>query len=69
MGAAIGAGVGKRVVQALQSPYFRTVVSAPLKNKLAEALASGSAGRIESALHPITKVLKALPSQASQAVQ
>lgn len=57
---AIGGVLGSQLVKVIQSPAFRTTVSAPLKQKLADALASGSAERIAS----ITgKIVAALPAQ------
>lgn len=56
--------VGKQLVQTIQSPAFRTQVSGPLKDKLAEALASGSTSKILTAL---AKIAPSLPGQARAA--
>lgn len=58
--AVIGGLVGKNLVRVLQSPAFRTAVAGPLKDKLADALATGEAGKVLSALGKITA---ALPGQ------
>jgi hypothetical protein len=62
--AVLGGIAGRQVVRVLQSPAFATKVSAPMKNMLAHALASGSAARIESAARA---VIQSLPSQVRQA--
>ena len=63
MGAAFGGLAGRQLVKAIQSPAFRTTITGPLKQKLADALASGSAERIAS----ITgKIVAALPAQFAQ---
>jgi hypothetical protein len=64
----IGAAAGKKLTQALQSPWFRTTVAAPFKDKLAKALASGSAGNIESVVHAMTQAMKAAPTQVQRAL-
>lgn len=51
---------GRGLVQVMQSPAFRTQVSGPLKQKLADALASGSTGRVESVAR---QIVSALPAQ------
>lgn len=56
---------GRQVVKVLQSPYWRTAVSAPLKNLLADALASGNAARVERASR---KIINALPAQVQLAM-
>lgn len=58
--AALGAIMGRGMVKLLTSPYWQSKVSAPLKDKLAEALASGSAGSIASAS---SRIMAALPPQ------
>jgi hypothetical protein len=58
--AIIGGVLGRKLVGAVQSPAFRTSVAAPLKDALADALASGSVGNVASAL---AKITAALPSQ------
>lgn len=58
--ALIGGVAGRQVIKLLQSPTWRTKVSAPLKFKLSEALASGKADQIQqTARH----VIESLPSQ------
>jgi hypothetical protein len=56
----LGGLAGGQFVKLVQSPAFRSQVSAPLKNYLADALASGSAGRVTSATQ---RILAALPAQ------
>ncbi len=58
--AVLGGVAGRQMVRLLSSPAFRTRVSAPMKNMLADALASGNASRAESAFKAM---LKALPAQ------
>jgi phenylacetate-CoA ligase len=48
------------VVQLVQSPWFLTKVSAPMKNALADALASQSTGRMIGATQ---RIIASLPSQ------
>lgn len=61
--AVIGGLAGRQLMKAIQSPAFRTSVSAPLKQKLADALASGSSERIAS----ITgKIVASLPAQFAE---
>jgi len=52
--ALVGGVAGRQVVKMLQSPWFRTSVAAPLKDTLADALATGHAGQIMAALSKIT---------------
>lgn len=60
----IGGAAGRQVVKLVQSPYWRTTVSAPLKDLLAKSLASGNASQIES----VSKVLiRSLPAQLRDA--
>lgn len=61
--AIIGGLAGRQLVKVVQSPAFRTSVSGPVKDKLADALASGSAERIASAVGRITA---SLPSQLAE---
>lgn len=62
LGAAfMGGWAGKKLVEALQSPQFRTGVSAPVKDAIANALASGRTGDLIKALG---KVGAASPSVA-----
>lgn len=58
--AIIGGLVGRQLVKVLQSPAFRTRVSGPVKDKLAEALASGSAERISAA---VGRIVASMPGQ------
>lgn len=60
--ALVGGMAGRQLVRVLQSPAFLNKVSAPLKNALAEALASGSEARIGVAA---TRILDSLPAQLS----
>lgn len=55
--AVIGGLAGRQLVRVVQSPAFRTKVSAPLKDRLADALASGETGRVVTALGRITASL------------
>lgn len=57
--ALLGGVVGRQVVKLIQSPSFRTMVSAPLKDGLADALASGHTGKILDAMKKITVALPA----------
>ncbi len=59
----IGGLAGQKFVQLVQSPYFMSKVSAPLKNALADALASGSTGRIAGATQ---RIIASLPSTVRQ---
>ena len=63
-GAVLGGVAGRQAIRVLQSPQFRTAVSGPLKNALADALASGNADRIGRAL---ARVAAAVPSQLQTA--
>lgn len=65
-GAALGAVAAQQLSHIVSSPAWKTKVSAPMKKRLADALASGSAGRIESA---ITAITRATPSLATQAAE
>jgi len=60
-----GAVAGRQLVRVLQSPAFMNKVSAPLKNELAEALASANQGRIASVM---SRISAALPAQLSPSV-
>jgi len=62
-GAVIGGLASRQLVKVLQSPAWRTQVSAPLKQFLADALASGSTGRIAGA---VNRIVTAVPSVATQ---
>ena len=61
----VGAAAGRQFVKLVQSPYWRTAVSGPLKDKLAKALATGSPGQATSVWG---RIVAALPSQAQQAI-
>lgn len=61
--AVFGGIVGKQLVSAVQSPAFRTQVSAPLKMALADALAAGDQGKV---LHALSRISSAMPSQVRQ---
>lgn len=56
----IGGIAGRQLIAVVQSPAFRTKVSGPLKQALAEALASGSQGRIASVT---SRIAASLPAQ------
>lgn len=62
----VGAAAGRNFIKLVQSPWWRTSVSGPLKNELAGALASGSA---EKATAILGSIISALPSQARQALR
>lgn len=65
--AALGGFVAKRLTQAMQSPWFRTQVAGPFKQRLADALATGHTGRMIAAVEQMAKeAAKAVPSQVSQ---
>lgn len=64
--AVLGGLAGRQLTKLLQSPGFRTQVSAPLKHALAEALASGSAMRIASMVPRLSAALPGVISRASQ---
>lgn len=61
--ALMGGLAGRHLVKLLQSPSWRTQVSAPMKHKLAEALASGNEGRV---LDATKKILASLPAQVAR---
>lgn len=69
MGGPLGAGIGQVVTQqlsrALNSPAWKTRVSAPLKSALADALASGNTTRIASVT---SRIVASLPAQFSAPV-
>lgn len=58
--AIIGGVVGRNLVRVLQSPYWQTKISAPFKQVLANALASGSVQKVESA---VSRIVSAAPAQ------
>lgn len=60
MNAIVGGLAGQQFVKLVQSPYFMSKISAPLKQQLAEALASNSAGRIAGVT---SRIVTALPAQ------
>lgn len=57
--AVIGGLAGRQLIKVIQSPAWRTTVTGPMKQKLAEALASGNAERISSA---VGRIVAAAPS-------
>jgi hypothetical protein len=61
--AALGGLVGRQFIRVMQSPAWRTSVSAPAKQALADALASGSAERITRAA---SRIVAAVPSLVTQ---
>lgn len=65
---AIGGLAGRQLTKLVQSPGFRTSVSAPLKQALADALASGSSERVVSTVRRVTAAMPAQlrPSLAHQ---
>lgn len=56
----IGGLAGQQFVKLVQSPTFMTKVSAPMKNALADALASGSGGQVRAVT---SRIVSALPAQ------
>ena len=58
--ALIGGVAGRQLVRALQSPQWRTQVSAPMKEVLAKALASGRAEAVTAA---VARITSAMPAQ------
>lgn len=58
--ALVGGVAGRQVVKMVQSPWFRTSVSAPLKDALADAIASG---RPEKVLTAMGKITASVPAQ------
>jgi hypothetical protein len=56
----VGAAAGRQFVKLVQSPYWRTVISGPLKQQMADALGSGSASRATSV---VSRMMAALPPQ------
>ena len=63
-GAFVGHQAGQRFVQLVRSPYWQSSVSAPLKDRMARALAAGDRGLANATVH---NMLQALPAQARQA--
>lgn len=68
VGGPLGAGAGQFITQqlskAVASPWWKTTVSAPMKNALADALASGHTGKVLDAMKKITA---AMPAQVRTA--
>jgi hypothetical protein len=62
--AVIGGLAGRQLIKVIQSPAWRTTVTGPMKQKLADALASGSAERIEAA---VGRIVAAAPSAMQHA--
>lgn len=63
--AVFGGLAGRQFVKLIQSPAWRTTVTGPMKAKLAEALASGSAERVSAAMG---RIMAAAPSEFRQAL-
>lgn len=62
--AVIGGIAGRQLIKVMQSPAWRTTVTGPMKQKLADALSSGAADRIEAA---VGRIVAAGPSEWRQA--
>jgi len=60
---AIGGLAFRKLTTTMQSPWFRTMVSARLKSQLAQALASGSATHVEQVSK---RILMGLPAQVGR---
>lgn len=60
VGAAVGGLVTQQLSKLIASPVWKTQVSAPLKHALADALASGSLGRVSSVT---SRIASSLPAQ------
>lgn len=58
--ALVGGVMGRQVVRLVQSPAFRTQVSAPLKQALADALASADKSRVYAT---VSRIVSSLPAQ------
>lgn len=65
-GAFAGAVAGRQIIRLLQSPYWRTSVSAPLKQRFGAALASDNTAALTETGRAI---LASLPAQVSQRLQ
>lgn len=63
LGAVLGQQVMQQVSKAIESPQFKTSVAAPLKSALADALASGHAGKV---LDVTRKIAAATPAQVAR---
>jgi hypothetical protein len=63
--AILGGIAGRQFVKLVQSPAWRTQVTGPMKQYLADALASGSAGRVTGAMQ---RLLASLPAQVRTSV-
>lgn len=61
--AVLGGLAGKKLIQVVQSPAWRTTVTGPMKQKLAEALASGNAERVTTA---VGRIVAATPVMAER---
>lgn len=64
-GAAVGQFVTEHLSKILNSPAWKTTIAAPAKQALADALASGSSGRI---LSTVQRLSASLPAQLHQAL-
>lgn len=62
--AVFGGLAGRQLVRAMQSPQWRTQVSAPMKEVLAKALA---AGRAEAVTAAVARITSAMPAQLRNA--
>lgn len=62
--AVLGGLAGRQFIRVIQSPAWRTTVTGPMKQKLADALASGNAERIATA---IGRIVAAAPAELKQA--
>lgn len=60
----VGQQAAQRFVQLVRSPWWQSSVSAPMKDQMARALASGSPGQATGTL---SRIVASLPSQARQA--
>ncbi len=60
----LGLGAIGAMMLLIGGPLFRTSVSAPLKDALADALASGNAGRI---MNVVSRISSSVPAQVRTA--
>lgn len=65
--AVIGGVAGRQFIKLIQSPAWRTTVTGPMKQALADALASGNAERVTQAMGRITAATPSLLSRLSTA--
>ena len=64
--AAIGGFMGRQLVNAVRSPWFRTTAAAPLKNALAAALAKGDRGQLQLVA---ARIIASMPSELRNATE